>query len=303
MKIKALVIGYGSIGRKHLKILSEMDELEELFVLSKQKKVPCEAIKNIESILKIDPDYVIVSSPTSFHYEQLKFLDKNLQGKKILVEKPLFSTLEDLEIKNNRVYIDYNLRFNPVIQSVKEIIRNQVIYSVNVFCGSDLRTWRNNISYNNSSSALKKLGGGVLLELSHELDYLRWIFGELEVTYAENTKISHLQIETDDFLSLNGLLSSDIRLHLDLNYFSNIPIRRMIIDGKDISLIADLINNSLRIWRKGEEETKDFPDYQRDQSFQEVHSNILYGRDENICSFKEGLEVMEIINKIRKFST
>tara|TARA_B100001123_G_scaffold372035_1_gene435662 strand:+ start:14711 stop:15622 length:912 start_codon:yes stop_codon:yes gene_type:complete len=303
LKIKAVVIGYGSIGRKHLKILSEMDELEELFVLSKQKKVPCEAIKNIESILKIDPDYVIVSSPTSFHYEQLKFLDKNLQGKKILVEKPLFSTLEDLEIKNNRVYIDYNLRFNPVIQSVKEIIRNQVIYSVNVFCGSDLRTWRNNISYNNSSSALKKLGGGVLLELSHELDYLRWIFGELEVTYAENTKISHLQIETDDFLSLNGLLSSDIRLHLDLNYFSNIPIRRMIIDGKDISLIADLINNSLRIWRKGEEETKDFPDYQRDQSFQEVHSNILYGRDENICSFKEGLEVMEIINKIRKFST
>ena len=125
----------------------------------------------------------------------------------------------------------------------------------------------------------------------------------MEVTYAENTKISHLQIETDDFLSLNGLLSSDIRLHLDLNYFSNIPIRRMIIDGKDISLIADLINNSLRIWRKGEEETKDFPDYQRDQSFQEVHSNILYGRDENICSFKEGLEVMEIINKIRKFST
>jgi len=303
LKIKAVVIGYGSIGRKHLKILSEMEELEELFVLSKQEKVPYEAINQIESVLKIDPDYVIVSSPTSLHYEQLKFLDKNLQGKKILVEKPLFSNLEDIEIKNNRVYIDYNLRFNPVIQSVKEIIRNQVIYSVNVFCGSDLRTWRDNISYSNSSSALKELGGGVLLDLSHELDYLRWVFGELEVTYAENSKISDLKIETDDFLSLNGLLSSDIKLQLNLNYFSNIPIRRLIIDGKDISLIADLIKNSLRIWKKGEDEVKDFPDYQRDQSFKEVHSNILYGRDENICTFREGLKVMEIINKIRKLTT
>ena len=82
MKIKAVVIGYGSIGRKHLKILSEMDELEELFVLSKQEKVPYEAINQMESVLKIDPDYVVISSPTSLHYEQLKFLDKNLQGKK-----------------------------------------------------------------------------------------------------------------------------------------------------------------------------------------------------------------------------
>ena len=78
-------------------------------------------------------------------------------------------------------------------------IRYKKIWSVNIFCGAYLPCWINNIHYSKSSSAKKKLGGGVLLDLSHELDYIQWLFGKMEIEYCKSKKLSNLNIETDDF--------------------------------------------------------------------------------------------------------
>ena len=110
------------------------------------------------------------------HFKYLRYLDKTIKNKKILVEKPLFHKNYNLKIKNNKVFVGYNLRFHPVITFIKKYIKNKNIFLSNITCRSYLPNWRKNTSYTKSNSAKKSYGGGVLLELSHEIDYINWIF-------------------------------------------------------------------------------------------------------------------------------
>ena len=103
MKIKTAVIGFGSIGRRHCKILSSMDIPFEVSVLTSQKEIPYRRLNSLEDLVVLNPDYVVIASPTSFHFSHLDFLDKKLKNKKILVEKPLFEKDYDFLPKNNKV--------------------------------------------------------------------------------------------------------------------------------------------------------------------------------------------------------
>ena len=120
MTCSALVIGYGSIGKRHANILNEMNEINNVSVLSNQRDLPFDTITSLEKIPNLKPDYVIIASNTSLHFEQLCFLNKILMEKKILVEKPLFDRFQDFVIKNNQVFVGYNLRFHPIMKKIKE---------------------------------------------------------------------------------------------------------------------------------------------------------------------------------------
>ena len=138
MFLSALVIGYGSIGRRHADILNSIDTIKNVVVLSSQDRLPFKTITSLEEILKLNPNYIVVASNTNLHHEQLVFLEKNLQGKKILIEKPLFYFFDYLQIKNNQVFVGYNLRFHPLIKLIKEKISGRKPWYIHVTCGSYL---------------------------------------------------------------------------------------------------------------------------------------------------------------------
>ena len=302
MNKTALVIGYGSIGRKHSKILSSIGEIKEISVLTKQENIPFNKIKTLEEAVILNPDYVVIASETSLHYEQLYYLESNLKNKTILVEKPLFHENKIFTVSNNKVLVGYNLRFHPVINFIKQKIINKTTWNVNIFCGSNLENWRENINYENSSSAKKELGGGVLLDLSHELDYLNWLFGEICVDHAFNSKVSDLRINSDDLLYFSGSSNNQIRLQVTLNYFSKIPRRSILIDGEGFCLEADLIHNKVKFWEDGNLITNSYKSTSRDDSFKEMHLSVLSDKAYNVCSFKEGLKTMELIEIIREIA-
>ena len=204
MGLSALIIGYGSIGKKHAEILNSLEFFSNIYVLTSQKKIPFKSISQIEESLKIDPDYFIISSPTYKHFKQLLFLEKNFKNKKILIEKPLYEKYYNFNPTQNQVWVGYCLRFNPVIEFLKLKLKDKKISNVNVFCGSFLPNWRVKSNYLKSYSASKSKGGGVLLDLSHEIDYINWLFGSFDVDYVFNGKISNLPISSDDTLILNG---------------------------------------------------------------------------------------------------
>ena len=137
------------------------------------------------------------------------------------------------------------MRFNPIINFLKKKIKSKKIWNVNIFCGSYLPNWRRNIDYRKSSSAKKHLGGGVLLDLSHELDYVQWLFGKIEIEHCKSKKLSNLNIETDDFLNLIGKTKKVPSIQIILNYFTREPTRQILIDGQNISLQADLIKKNV----------------------------------------------------------
>jgi|TARA_Y100000031_G_scaffold141620_1_gene170332 CMP-N,N'-diacetyllegionaminic acid synthase len=303
MNKQILISGYGSIGRKHASILSRLFNKKNIIILTSQKLSNFRTIKSVREIRGINPHYIVICNPTSDHVNKIKYIESNFKNKVVLVEKPLFSKFNKFNIKKNKFYVGYNLRFNPIINFLKKKIRSKKIWNVNLFCGSYLPHWRNNIDYRKSSSAKKKLGGGVLLDLSHELDYLQWLFGNIEIQYCKSKKLSNLNIETDDFLNLAGKTKKALSFQLTLNYFTRQPTRQIFIDGKNISMQADLIKKQVIYYEGKKRRIYNFANSNSDFEYKAQHLAILSNKfKEKLCTFKEGKQIVYLINKIRSKS-
>ena len=161
---------------------------------------------------------------------------KNCKNKFVLVEKPLFSKPNKINIKKNKYYVGYNLRFNPIINFLKKKIKSKKIWSVNIFCGSYLPNWRNNIDYRKSSSAKKHLGGGVLLDLSHELDYVQWLFGKIEIEHCKSKKLSKFQQINHGFFDKKGGKSTGIYKSLNCGIGSSDSKKNVLSNSKKIKV-------------------------------------------------------------------
>jgi predicted dehydrogenase len=297
----ALIVGYGSIGKRHAHILKRVIKIKKIFILTKQKCKQYNVITNLEQTKLLNPDYIVICSNTSDHLKHLLFFEKNFYGKVILVEKPLFSKFIDVKIKNNKVFVGYNLRYSPVIQKLRSIIKNQKIYSLNIQCSSHLPYWRTNRDYKKVYSAEKKLGGGVLLDMSHELDYIQWIFGKIDkIFYKKIAKISNLKINAEDSAVILGKIKK-INLLVNINFFSKINKREIIIDGNSINVKADLVKSTIEIYSLKENKSK-IINYSRNinLSYANLHSDLLSHKYSTCCSFEEGKNINYLIDRIKK---
>jgi CMP-N,N'-diacetyllegionaminic acid synthase len=300
MKKKVLIIGYGSIGRKHNYILKKFlkNKINTIKIFTKQR------IKNslvtLNQVLEYDPDYIIVSNETSKHFTILKFIEKNFINKIILVEKPLFHKNIRFNVRNNLIFVGYNLRFHPIIDFIIKKIENKIIYFVKAECFSYLPNWRKNLLYSKSSSAFKKSGGGVLLDLSHELDYLNFIFKIKKIYYVFNSKISDLNINTDDFLLATFLGKGRAFVSLTQTYFSRLNERSIFIDGKNISIKADFIKNEVILKKnKFSREFKKKFKIKKNDTYLLMHKAILDNNFKKLCSYDQARNLMKLINLIK----
>jgi len=278
-----------------------MDIVDEVVVLSGQKNLPYRTIRSMKEIDEIEPDYVVIASATSRHFKELSYLEENFQNKAILVEKPLFDQWYDLTVQNNDVRVGYNLRFRPVMQRIREKIAGKRLWHMQVFCGSYLPEWRPGRDYRTTSSARYDAGGGVLLDLSHELDYVQWLAGRITPEYVRSGRVSGLEIETDDLLLLAGKTESGASVSITLNYFTRKPLRQIIIDGEGVSIQADLIAGTSTIYEEGKATEHAWPDLERKATYKAEHLAILSGKASSVCTYKEGLETMRLIDTIRKW--
>jgi len=300
VKKNVLIIGYGSIGKRHAKILKKFKDVAKIYIFTKQKCKSFNKISNINEIKKISPDYIIISSRTSEHFMHLSFIEKNFKNRLILVEKPLFDTSKNLKIKNNKVFVGYNLRYHPIINFIKNFIKNKKIFSININCQSYLPNWRKNINYTKSNSARKTHGGGVLLELSHEIDYLQLIFKR--VTKLHNSlvkKISDLKIDTEDYVLIAGKTAM-ANFYMSLNFFSLQSQRRIMVSGNMFNLEADLLKNTVKIFEKGKIKNKKFK-VDKNYTYMKQHRCLLDGNLTQACKYNEGVKLMSLINKIKNF--
>lgn len=300
--MKIVIIGFGSIGQRHYRILSKIYDPKKIFVLTKQSIKIKNKLKNLNDIIKFNPDYIIISSENYKHYNQLKFLEKNLYGKKILVEKPLFHKNLKLKIERNKVYVGYNLRFHPLLIKLREILKNKKIIDFKVITNSYLPNWRKNIVYSKNFTAFKEKGGGIILDLSHEIDILTWFEKKIKFFYSSYSKLSNLKMNTEDNLKLIGKFKNS-NFYLDLNYFSRNELRYFFIDTNNLSINLDLIRNNLII---SNGKKKKFIKVKIDRNFTyiKMHNAILRNKDKNLlCTYKEGTRVMKLIHQIKNLNS
>ena len=298
--MKVLIIGFGSIGKRHFEILSSFEGIESVDLVTKQN------IDNINTFKKLDDvknmatyGYFIIASETSKHHSQLKYICSKVRNKKIVVEKPLYDKNHDFFECNNTVLTAYNLRFHPVIDKLKELIKSEKVYYVNVICGQYLPSWRPRQDYRQSYSADINQGGGVLRDLSHELDYIVWLFGSINSINSINTRISDLDINSDDIFTAIAVTEKKLIVNLTVDYISKVPLRRLLIHTKNKTIEADVIKNSIVITDKmSNRDVIEIDAEDRNYTYSKMHQSIITDNFNVVCSFDEGKRIVDLIDNI-----
>ncbi len=254
MKKKVLVVGYGSISKKLVKLLNKRKNLDIAILRTKIKKKEKEKLNflfKISEAVKFNPKYIFICCSANLHaYYFKKF--KNLNAN-IFIEKPLVTKTSEIGILKKYKYeviVGYFLRFHPAAIYIKKFIQKNItkVRIVNLEVGYDLRKWRPDRALDTTVSVNKKLGGGALFELSHEIDLATWFLGFPDQIFCSNFKISKLKMNTEDVsrIILNYNRKKIIaNLNLDLiqkKYSRNIKV---ICDEK--VLFYDFSNNLLQI--------------------------------------------------------
>ena len=150
-----------------------------------------------------------------------------------------------------------------------------------------------------SNSAQKKYGGGVLTELSHEIDLIDYIFNIKKIHSSFNSKISQLKINTDDFLNLNTFCNKVKFCNLNVNFFDNLKERKIKIVGKDYSYEADILNNLIKVHNNKNFITKKIK-IKAINTYEKLHKSILNNKYRNICDLKQGQKIQKIIFEIKQ---
>jgi predicted dehydrogenase len=232
--MKFLVIGCGSIGERHIgnllslssgEVLAYDTDSERLSVVNGKYKVT--TFTDLAQALNQKVDAFIICVPPSLH------LTYALEGLKhnahLFIEKPISHTIngvaklnQQAKAKNLIVYVGYNLRFHPGLQMVKQLLDQGKIgklLSVSAEVGQYLPDWRPQQDYRRSYTARKELGGGIILDGSHELDYVRWLIGaEVKEVACFADKVSQLEVNTEDNADILLKFSNNITANVHLDF-------------------------------------------------------------------------------------
>ena len=138
----------------------------------------------------------------------------------------------------------------------------------------------------------------MLLDLSHELDYISYLFGNWKPLFAVSKKISNLDIKSDDYLSLFATNNNNLKIYLELNYFTRIPKRQIFIYSKNLSLKIDLLKNEAIII-KDKIISKKIKKFKIDEMYEAQHIDIINKKFKFACNYNDGIKIMKKIDKIR----
>ncbi|WP_313892586.1 Gfo/Idh/MocA family oxidoreductase [Psychrobacillus sp.] len=293
---KAVVVGYGSIGQRHTRLLESLGV--STVVVSRRSIADKKSYLTIEeAVICEKPDYIVVANETYLHEETLTKLQNIGYDEKVLVEKPLFSTQSEKKFEFAFLYVGYNLRFHPIIQKLYELLINEKVISVNAYVGQYLPTWRPNTDYSTGYSADVTKGGGVIRDLSHELDYLHFLFGKWSEMTANGGQISGLSIRSDDYYSMLYKTATGINVSVEMNYLDRIIQRGLTIQTNEHTYKADFIKNTLQI----DDEIKQI-EVERDETYLNQHIAVLNNQTEMLCDLQSGLDIVRMIEIAEKCS-
>ncbi len=260
-----VIAGGGSIGKRHLKNLISLNiKKENIFVLEPREDRINEikslginnCIKEIKEFDNISIEAAIICSPTSYHIDQsIYFANKKAN---LMIEKPLSRDLKNIDLlqdivkKNNLItFIAYIFRFAPSIKFLKELLnKNEIgdIFFVRGEFSEYLPDWHPYEKYNSFYMAKKQLGGGSILDQSHIMDLVHYLFGNFNSVMAYNKKLSKLEIEADDIAEMiveldNGILAS---IHTDI--FGRKHSKSLEIKGSNGNIFWDFYDNSVSVY-------------------------------------------------------
>ena len=324
--MKILVLGGGSIGKRHIKnLLTTLENPKNIFVVEPNEErrkeiialgIPFDHVfENREKALETNSyNGAVIATPTSMHYDDaFALVDHNIA---LMIEKPLgidSSLAKQLEekAKQNKTFVftAYCFRFDPVANKFNELLKSGFIGNL-LYARAEMSTylpdWHPHEDYRNFYMAKKKLGGGTLLDQSHLYDMALWFFGDISSVFGITKKHSDLEIETDDFGEFIFTMKSHLNVSIHIDLFTR-PWREFFqVSGTEGTLTWDIhtrkiihedINNKKEVLMEG----KDYNQMYINEINYFVDQVKENGSKEG-PKFSEGKRVVEVIDAIRNSS-
>jgi predicted dehydrogenase len=317
-----LVVGSGSIARRHIANLKTLFGSAEVAcvsasgrALSSDETGAHRIFDQLESALDWDPHFAVVASPAPWHVSHAVTLVG--AGIPVLIEKPLSNSLEQFSKGGNlllahksKVQVGYNLRHLSSAVRFKALLDDGLpgrIHCVIVDVGQYLPDWRPGTDYRCNVSAQRKLGGGVLLELSHELDYLVWLFDRFETAYCVASTSGTLDLDVEDRVDAVLSRRDGLVANLHMDFLQRVACRTCKVVGERGNLVWDLARN--RIEMQGSSSASEClfsePEFDRNRMYLaelEQFSQVAAGESEPLIGVEAALYTLRLVDALKRSS-
>jgi predicted dehydrogenase len=213
------------------------------------------------ALQKFDANAVFICTPPVHHVAQA--IQALQAGAHIFIEKPLSDRMDQIEQLTNEagsrgavVQVGYNLRFHPPIEKLKRLVDDAVIGKVQwaqFHAASYLPEWRPWQDYRKSYTARRELGGGILLDGSHEIDYVTWLLGKPKELACMAGRVSELEVDTEDCATMLLAFPGGERADVHVDFVQRSYCRCCTLAGPEGKLDWDFTENAIRITRPSAE--------------------------------------------------
>lgn len=263
--VHGLIVGLGSIGRRHLANLRALLPPAQLTVWRQHARPESAAttaapadrvVFSLDDAVAGKPAFAFIASPAALHIPTA--LELARRGIHLFVEKPLSHSLEGVDelidvCRRNHTLamVGYNFRFHRPLELMRQALYDGRIgrpISMRAEVGQYLPDWRPDADYRQTATAQRRLGGGVLLELSHELDYARWLLGEVASVAAQAARLGDLEIDVEDTADVLLRFAGGATAAIHLDMLERAPRRCCRITGAEGTLDWDAAGGHVRLF-------------------------------------------------------
>ena len=325
--MKILIAGLGSIGRRHFRNLVALGEKDLVLYRTHKATLPDDELAGYpvetdlaEALKKHRPQAVVVANPTSLHLEVA--IPAAEAGCAVLLEKPIaedLSRVDELrraaEKNDHRILVGFQFRYHPTLNKAKELIEAGTlgkVLTVHAHWGEYLPNWHPWEDYRQSYAARADLGGGVIRTLTHPLDYLRYLLGEVATLQALQGQISALELSgVEDVAEIGLRFTSGAIGGVHVNYFQRPGVHRLEIVGTAGTLRWDNADGKLIHFQMPEPFGGTYPQpqaaletvYQPPEGFERNHLfvaqtqhflQVASGEVKPICTLEDGIRAQEM---------
>ena len=316
--MKILVVGYGSIGKRHVKNLLNNSKAE-IIICTKRKNLEfsgknVKIVNSLDKALKENPTIGFITNETSYHIQTAIKLAK--AGLDLFIEKPLSNSTKGVKtlqkiVKEKKLIVQmgFQLRFHKGILKIHELLKqNKVgkVISAQVENASYLPDWHPYEDYRKGYAAKNSLGGGIVLTQIHEIDYLYWFFGKPKSIYSITGKFSDLEISTNDYSSSIMKFRRNITTEMHLDFFLGHQYKRCKIKGTKGIIFWDSVCDEVKYFDGKKKSWKIFlklKNYERNDMYIDEIKYFLKcvkNRKKPMNSLTEGIDTMNIALNIIK---
>lgn len=319
--MRITIVGCGSIGLRHARNLLALGKRNLIVVELRRerrefvrKELGVPVVASTQEAFRGKVDVAFVTSPTHLH---LRHAEEALRaGAHLFIEKPLAHVLdarvrkllEHAKRKRRKIFVAVNMRFHPGIRKIKVLLDRRAIGNVlaaRVEAGFWLPDWHPGKDYRKWYMAHRRLGGGVLLDGIHEIDYLCWLLGDPVDVVARALRVSSLKIDTEDVAEITLRFANGALGNIHVDYLQQAYQRTCRIIGSEGTIEWDFHKRAVRLFSAKTKTWRTFPYTFRNTNQMYVDElkfffAALAGRIKDPMDGREGLRSLAIAEAARR---